>query len=155
MSDTGESGSTPSSWRASRARFLAEFTSLAGCTPLRGYPGDPRPCQDILVRPDYPDMISRVLLVRAVDRRRTRAGAPFLRLTLGDRASTLPAVLWDADAAALDLAQLGAPVQVTGRVEEHPRYGRQLTVETLAEPADVPWDELRDGPARPVAEIGR
>ena len=110
-------------------------------------------CRDSMSVIKTEHTIDRVLLVRAVERRQTRAGAPFLRLRLGDRAGTLPAVVWDADEAAIDLAQPGAPVRVTGRVEEHPRYGRQLTIDTLAAPADVPWDELRDGPARPVAEI--
>src|SRR4051794_16742130 len=99
--------------------------------------------------------IDRVLLVRSVERRRTRAGSPFLRLALGDRAGTLPAVLWDADDAAVQAAQQGAPVRVTGRLEEPPRYGRQLTVETLGEAIEIPWDELRDGSARAIAEIER
>src|SRR4051794_34856607 len=110
-------------------------------------------CRDPLNMPE--STIDRVLLVRSVEQRRPRAGSPFLRLTLGDRAGTLPAVLWDADDAAVQTAQQGAPVRVTGRLDEHPRYGRQLTIETLGEPIDIPWDELRDGPARSIAEIER
>jgi 3'-5' exoribonuclease len=101
------------------------------------------------------EAIDRVLLVRAVERRRTRDGSPFLRMTLGDRASSLPAVLWDADEQAICVAQHGEAVRVIGRIGEHARYGRQATLERIEAATDVRWDELVDGPARPVAEIER
>jgi 3'-5' exoribonuclease len=97
--------------------------------------------------------IDRVLLVRTVDQRRTREGSPFLRMTLADRSHALPAVLWDADDRAITAAEQGAAVHVTGRVTDHPRYGRQLTVDSVAPAADPDWDELLDGPLRPVAEL--
>src|SRR4051794_36650186 len=74
------------------------------------------------------DAIEGVRLVRSVEQRRTRDGAPFLRLTLADRSSSLPAILWDAGDEAIAAAQPGAAVHVSGRVGEHPRYGLQFTL---------------------------
>src|SRR2546429_5087259 len=101
------------------------------------------------------DTIDRVLLVRSVERRQTRDGSPFLRMMLGDRSGSLPAVLWDADGAAVAAAEHGAAVHVTGRVAEHPRYGRQVTIDALSRPAAdaIPWTKLLDGPERPVGEL--
>jgi 3'-5' exoribonuclease len=92
-----------------------------------------------------------VLLVREVEQRTKRDGSAFLRLTLADRSGTVPAVLWDAD----DAIGPGAPLRVRGRFAEHPRYGRQLTISDVAVPAadDVRWDDLVDGPPRPVSDL--
>jgi 3'-5' exoribonuclease len=103
------------------------------------------------------DTIDRVLLVRSVEQRKTRDGSPFLRMTLGDRDMSLPAVLWDAGGGAIDLVRQGAAIHVAGRVGEHARYGRQVTVEAVRRPAEteVRWDELVEGPIRPAAELER
>ena len=99
--------------------------------------------------------VDRVLLVRAVERRRKRDGSPYLRLTLADRASGVPAVLWDADASGAEALEAGRAVHVHGRVDEHPRYGRQITVDDVHEvdPEKVAWNELLSEPARPVHEL--
>ena len=99
--------------------------------------------------------VDRVLLVRAVERRHKRDGSSYLRLTLADRKSAVPAVLWDADASGADVLQAGRAVHVDGRVGEHPRYGRQITVDDVheVEPEQIAWDELLSGPARPVREL--
>ena len=99
--------------------------------------------------------VDGVLLVRSAELRQTREGKPFLRMTLGDRSSTLPAVLWDADETAIRAVEHGAAIHVRGEVAEHPRYGRQLTVNALRRAPDdeVAWDELVDGPLRPAAEL--
>jgi 3'-5' exoribonuclease len=104
-----------------------------------------------------PDTIDRVLLVRSVEHRHKRDGSPFLRMTLADRSSTLDAVLWDADERAVRAVEQGAAVHVIGRVDEHPRYGRQLTVDALrrAGETEIDWDELVEGPIRPAAELER
>ena len=103
------------------------------------------------------DTIDRVVLVRSAELRRTREGAPFLRMTLGDRSHSFPAVLWDADDDAVAAAHQGAAVRVIGRLADHPRYGRQLKVEALRVPTDdeIDWDELVDGPVRPAPELER
>ncbi len=77
--------------------------------------------------------IDRILLVRAVERRQKRDGSPYLRLTLADRACSVPAVLWDADASGAVALQAGRAVRVRGCVGEHPRYGRQITVDDVHE----------------------
>ena len=96
------------------------------------------------------DRIDQVLLVRQVDRGRTRTGSPFLRLMLGDSSGCIPAVMWE-DA----VCEAGVPMRARGRVGDHGRYGRQLTVEHLepVSPDTVSWDELVEGPVRPATEL--
>lgn len=94
--------------------------------------------------------IDQVLLVRDVERREKRDGSPFMRVTLADRSGTVPAVLWNA----ADVAS-GAPFRVTGLLADHPRYGRQVTIQDLRapDPDEIEWDALVDAPARPVSEL--
>jgi len=103
------------------------------------------------------NMIDGVLLVRSAELRQTREGKPFLRMTLGNRSSTLPAVLWDADQSAIGAVEHGAALHVTGEIAEHPRYGRQLKVDALRRAAEheISWDDLVEGPIRPAAELER
>ena len=96
--------------------------------------------------------VDRVLLVRAVDRRHTRNGDVFLRLLLADRSGALPGVLWaDRDVA------IGGPLQVTARLTDHERYGRQLRIEKVdaADAEQVDWSLLVDGPSRSVTDLER
>ena len=97
--------------------------------------------------------IDRVLLVREAERSTKRDGAPFLRMTLGDRSGVVSALAWDADGD--EPVVCGEPVHVVGRLVDHPRYGRQITVSTLRRPAcgDVSWTELLDGPGRTAADL--
>jgi 3'-5' exoribonuclease len=97
--------------------------------------------------------VEAVLLVREAALRCKRDGARYVRLTLADRSSTVPAVLWDA--ADIPMPEPGDPVHVTGRYAEDPRYGPELTLDTLRRPAPdaVAWEDLLDGPVRPVAEL--
>ena len=93
--------------------------------------------------------VERTLLVREVERRTKRDGAPFLRLVLSDRSGSVPAVMWD-DA----VARAGEPAHIVGCLAEHPRYGRQLTVAELGAPMDpVDWAALLDGPERSTEEL--
>jgi 3'-5' exoribonuclease len=95
-----------------------------------------------------------------VQRRHKRDGSSFLRLTLADRAGGLPGIPWDADASGADALEVGRAVHVFGRVGEHPRYGRQITVDDMhdVDPEQGAWDELLSGPARPAhaleADVG-
>src|SRR3954451_9733752 len=95
--------------------------------------------------------IDGVLLVRDVEQRSKRDGSTWLRLTLGDRSGTVPAVLWEPAGA----IEPGAPLRVAGHFAQHPRYGRQLTIAEAALPAadDVDWDDRVDAPPRPVSEL--
>jgi 3'-5' exoribonuclease len=97
--------------------------------------------------------VAGVLLVREFERRQKRDGAPYYHLTLGDRTGAVPAVLWEADEP--PMVEIGDAVHVTGRFAEHPRYGGQVTLEALSRaPAGaIAWDQLLDGPDRPIAEL--
>ncbi|MDQ3434808.1 MAG: HDIG domain-containing protein [Actinomycetota bacterium] len=93
--------------------------------------------------------VDRTLLVRDVERRTKRDGSPFLRLVLSDRSGSVSAVMWD-DAT----ARAGEPAHIVGRLAEHPRYGRQLTVAELRAPTGaVDWTVLLDGPERSTEEL--
>src|SRR5262245_12479174 len=98
-------------------------------------------------------IIDGVLLVREIERRQKRDGAPYYRLTLADRTGSVAAVLWEADEP-LPI-DAGDAAHVAGRLSEHPRYGRQVTIAglTAVTPSTVPWDDLVDGPERPVSEL--
>lgn len=97
--------------------------------------------------------VEAVLLVRAIERRQKRDGAPYVSLTLADRTASVAAVLWDAGEA--PTVEVGDAVHVSGRFAEHPRYGGQVTVEVLSRPAAeaIAWDELLDGPDRPTSQL--
>ena len=78
--------------------------------------------------------VDQVLLVREREIRRTRAGADYMRLALADRTGIVLAVVWDDVEEAAAAAAAGEPVRVIGSFAEHPRYGRQITVHSLARP---------------------
>jgi 3'-5' exoribonuclease len=100
--------------------------------------------------------IDAVVLVRNVEQRTKRDGAPFLKLVLGDRSGTVPAVMWSPDTA-VGSATIGTPVRVAGRYGEDPRYGRQLTVSSLRAASDdeIDWHALLEGPTQPAADLER
>ena len=99
--------------------------------------------------------VDQVLLVREREIRRTRAGADYMRLALADRTGIVAAVVWDDVEEAAATATAGEPVRVIGTFSQHPRYGPQLTVESLLAPLEVDWERLLDSPATPVAELER
>jgi 3'-5' exoribonuclease len=94
--------------------------------------------------------LEMVLLVRAADALRRRDGTPLLRLEVGDRSGRVTAVVRDDVAEAGALCRPGRAVRVTGRYERHPRFGPQIAVATVEEPAPGSFDPaaLRDGPPR-------
>ncbi|MDX6690365.1 MAG: 3-5 exoribonuclease [Solirubrobacteraceae bacterium] len=91
-----------------------------------------------------------VLLVREVELRTKRDGGPYLRLTLGDRTGSLPANVWDDVDDVAQVATIGSPVRVCGRLQTSARYGAELKLRTLraAEPGTFDEAELVDGPPR-------
>jgi len=99
--------------------------------------------------------VDQVLLVRDHERRQTRAGADYIRLSLADRTGVVTGMVWDDLESASTTARAGEPLRVTGVFSEHPRYGRQINVRTLHRPDKVNWDRLIDAPATPVAELER
>jgi 3'-5' exoribonuclease len=96
--------------------------------------------------------IERVLLVKERDLLRRNDGSRLLKLLLGDRSGTVAAITGDAGEKAADP---GACVHINGRLEVHPRHGAQLVLAALrpAEPHEVDWSELLDGPPRSVDQM--
>jgi 3'-5' exoribonuclease len=99
--------------------------------------------------------VDQVLLVRDSELRQTRTGADFMRLVLADRTGVVTGLVWDDVENASATARPGDPVRVVGKFSQHPRYGPQLTVETLGIPLEVDWDRLLNGPATPDCELDR
>ena len=97
--------------------------------------------------------IDQVLLVRERELRSKRDGGEYLRLTLGDRTGTVPAVIWDGVPQLAESCAVGRCVRVAGRYCRHPRYGAQLSIRALraAEPHEYDLAELLDGPPRSAA----
>jgi 3'-5' exoribonuclease len=99
--------------------------------------------------------IAQALLVRAVEVRSRRDGGEYLKLTLGDRTGSVPAVLWDEVAQARSACLPGEIVFITGRYSVHARFGPQLLVQSIrpAREDEYVRDELLDGPNRTVAQM--
>ncbi|MGH2917123.1 MAG: 3'-5' exoribonuclease YhaM family protein [Solirubrobacteraceae bacterium] len=100
-------------------------------------------------------LVECVLLVRDAELRAKRDGGRFLRLTLGDRTGSLPANVWDDVAAAAEVATVGAPVHVSGRLQVSARYGSELKLRAicLPEPGSFDLADLVDGPLRSAAQM--
>ncbi|HEV7806162.1 MAG TPA: hypothetical protein VGO80_10100, partial [Solirubrobacteraceae bacterium] len=81
-----------------------------------------------------------VLLVRAAEMRRKRDGSLFLRLALGDRSGQVVTIVRDSVAEARDLCRPGRPVRVAGHYECHARWGPQIALRALGEPAPDSFD---------------
>jgi 3'-5' exoribonuclease len=96
-----------------------------------------------------------VLLVREIEVRRKRAGGEYLKLVLGDRTGTVPAVMWEGGADVANQNSCGQPARVTGRYSVHSRYGPQLVVDVLQPAGDGEYDPqgLLDGPAHDVGQL--
>src|SRR3954451_8853069 len=104
---------------------------------LQPMPSAPAPTVSPMLVRDFQDGqdLDVVLIVRAAEARRRRDGSTFLRLALGDRSGQVVAVVWDGVAEVQDLCQAGRPVRVAGRYELHARFGPQIAVRNLGEPA--------------------
>ncbi|CAN5196617.1 HD domain-containing protein [soil metagenome] len=96
-----------------------------------------------------------VLVVREAELRAKRDGGQYLRLILGDRTGSLPASLWDDVAGAAEIAVVGTPIHVTGRVLVSGRHGTELELRVLrpAEPGSYDIADLVDGPPRSPAQM--
>jgi 3'-5' exoribonuclease len=95
--------------------------------------------------------LDQVLLVRTAELRTKRDGAQFLRLVLADRTGQVTAIVWEGVAGVRELCEAGRPVRVVGRYEVHPRWGAQVALRALREPAPGSFalSDLLDGPPRP------
>jgi 3'-5' exoribonuclease len=84
-----------------------------------------------------------------------RDGGEYLKLTLGDRTGSVPAMVWDGVGEARELCLPGAVVFVGGRYSIHARFGPQLAVQSLRAARDTEYirDELVDGPSRTATQM--
>ncbi len=94
--------------------------------------------------------IAQALLVRDVELRPRRDGGEYLKVLLGDRTGSVPAVIWDEVQPARELYIPGQVVHATGRYCVHPRYGPQLAIQAVraAREGEIAAEELLDGPPR-------
>jgi 3'-5' exoribonuclease len=99
--------------------------------------------------------IDQVLLVRGIERRARRGGGEYLRLSLGDRTGAVTCMVWEEVEEAGAVARAGEPVHVRGRYVVHPRFGPQINLHALREPAAGSFcrEDLCDGPARSVTQM--
>lgn len=96
-----------------------------------------------------------MLLIRARELRTKRDGEEYLKVTLGDRTGSVSANLWDGVAELAGACEAGKPVRAAGRFCVHARYGPQLALRALrlAQPEEVEWSRLLDGPPRSAAQM--
>jgi len=96
-----------------------------------------------------------VLVVRECELRSKRGGGDYLKLVLGDRTGTVPAVMWDATAELAAAAACGSAVHVGGRYAVHARYGPQLTLSSLrpARAEEFAAEDLLDGPQQDPGQL--
>ena len=96
------------------------------------------------------DEVAGAFVVRERERRQKRDGEHFLRVVLGDRTGTVPAVAWDGVAESFEICAPGAIILVRGSFSVHPQFGRQIKIAAVkpAGPGEYDADLLKEGPAR-------
>jgi 3'-5' exoribonuclease len=94
--------------------------------------------------------VAQALVVREVELRRRRDGSDYLRLLLGDRTGSVPAVVWEGIERVRECCLAGEVIFVTGRFCVHQRYGPQLVIQHLRGAGEHEYtrNALLDGPAR-------
>ncbi len=94
--------------------------------------------------------VAQPLLVRDVELRSRRDGGEYLKVLLGDRTGSVPAVVWDEVQTARELCAPGEVVHATGRYCVHSRYGPQLAIQAIRPANDDEFAaaDLLDGPIR-------
>ena len=99
--------------------------------------------------------VAQALLVREVEIRPRRDGSDYLRLVLGDRTGSVPAMVWDEVEPVRQWCVPGEVVYVSGRFCIHSRFGPQLTVVEVrrAQQQEYVRDQLLDGPSRATDQM--
>jgi 3'-5' exoribonuclease len=99
--------------------------------------------------------VAQALLVREAELRPRRDGGEFLKLALGDRTGSVPAVIWEEVDVARELCRPGEVVFVSGRYGLHARYGPQLTVLSVRRALHEEYvrEDLLDGPSREADQL--
>jgi 3'-5' exoribonuclease len=120
-------------------------------------PSAPAPTVSPMLVRDFRDGqdLDVVLLVRAADMHRKRDGRAFLRLSLGDRSGRVVAIAREPAAELVELCRVGRPVRVAGRFECHVRWGPQIAVRAVGQPAPGSYEmaDLLDGPPRAAHQM--
>jgi 3'-5' exoribonuclease len=98
----------------------------------------------------YGTEIATVLLVRSAESRARREGNEYLKLTLGDRTGTVPAVVLDGVDEARPSCRAGQAVHVEGTYSVDPRFGPRVLVAGIraAGAHEYTREDLVDGPTR-------
>ncbi len=96
-----------------------------------------------------------VLIVREAELRSQDGGGLHLRLVLGDRTGSLPALVSHDVAAVAAIATPGEAVRVSGRLRVAARRGAELELRAIcaAEPGSFDLAELLDGPPRSAEQM--
>jgi 3'-5' exoribonuclease len=99
--------------------------------------------------------LDQVLLVRELERRTKRDGEPFLNVILGDRTGQVSAKVWDEVDEFSALCAPGTPLHVEGRFTVHPKWGAEVKLSSLTEPAPNTFnlDDLTDGAPRAANQM--
>jgi 3'-5' exoribonuclease len=99
--------------------------------------------------------VAQALLVREVESRQRRDGSDYLRVVLGDRTGSVPAMVWEEIERVRECCVPGEVVYISGRFCIHPRFGPQLTVGEVRRAQDHEYvrDELLDGPSRATNQM--
>jgi 3'-5' exoribonuclease len=99
--------------------------------------------------------VEQALLVREVELRRRREGGEYMKLLLGDRTGSVPAIVRDDLDGAREVCRLGEVVFVCGKYSVHPRFGPELDVQGVrtARGDEFARDELLDGPSRTADQM--
>jgi 3'-5' exoribonuclease len=99
--------------------------------------------------------VAQALLVREIELHDRRERGDHLKLILGDRTGSVPAVMSDGAADAQTSCRPGQVVWCAGTFSLDPRFGAQLTIEELraARSDEYSPEDLLDGPTRAIAQM--
>jgi len=103
------------------------------------------------------EQISSPFVVRERELRQKKNGEDFLKVTLGDRSGSVPAIAWDRVAESFEACAPGAIVIATGRFAIHPQFGRQIKLASArpANPDEYDPEQLTEGPTKPLELLER
>jgi 3'-5' exoribonuclease len=99
--------------------------------------------------------VAAVFVVKERQRLSRRNGEDYVKLVLGDRSGSVPAVAWESAEQCFEAAAPGTIAWVEGRHSLHPRYGPQITIRRIraAREGEYRHEELAEGPEVPVERL--
>ena len=94
--------------------------------------------------------VTAAFVVRERQLRQKKNGEDFLRVVLGDRTGTVPAIAWEGVAECFEACEPGTIVMVAGRFSVHPQFGNQIRLDSVraAEPSEYDAEQLTEAPVR-------